>query len=93
MALDACVRMILRRLECWSANLVTLGGVPFLVLHIWGQVLSLPIGGFASMHIMLGVLCPSTTLRAAVPASSLCVTQVYDSTLPMCVLYPMLSLV
>jgi hypothetical protein len=42
---------------------------------------------------MSGVLCPSTTLRACVSASSLCVTPVYDLTLPMCVLYPMSSLV
>ena len=41
----------------------------------------------------MGVLCPSTTLRAVVTASSLCVTPVFDLTLPMCVLYPRLSLV
>ena len=45
------------------------------------------------MNIMLDVLCPSTTLRAAVSASSLRVTPVWDFTLPMCVLYSMLSLV
>ena len=45
------------------------------------------------MHIMSGVLCPSTTLRAVVSASSLCVTLVCDLTLPMCILYPVLSLV
>ena len=36
--------------------------------------------------------CPPTTLRAAASASSLCVTPVCDLTLPVCVLYPMLSL-
>jgi hypothetical protein len=70
-----------------------LGGVSLLVVRIWGQVLSLPTGGSASVKIMLGVLCPSTTLRAVVPASSLCVTPVCDYVLPICVLYPMLSLV
>ncbi len=93
MVLDVFVRMILRRLECRSANLVTLGGASFLVFLIWGQVLSPPRGGSASVNIMSGVLCPYTTLRAVVPASSLCVTPVRDLTLPMRVLYPMLSLV
>ena len=45
----------------------------------------------ASVNIMSGVLCPSTTLRAVVSAPSLWVTPVCDSTLPMYVLYPMLS--
>jgi len=93
MVLDVRVRMISRRLECRSTNLVTLDGVSLLVLLIWDQVLSLPTGGFASMNIMLGVLCPSTTMRADVSASLLCVTPVCDLTLPMCVLYPMSSLV
>ena len=93
MVLDVCARMILRRLGCRSANLVTLGGVTLLVLLIWGQVLSPPIGGYASVNITAGVLCPSTTLRVDVSASSLCATPVRDLTLPMCVLYPMLSLV
>ena len=92
MVLDVCARMILRRLEFRSANLVTLGGVSLLVLLIWGHVLSPPIGGSASVNIMSGVLCPSTTLRADVFASSLCVTPVCYLTLPMCVLYPMISL-
>ena len=74
--LDVCHRMILRSLECRSANLVTLGGVSLLVLLIWGQVLGPPISGFASLNVMSGVLCPSTTLRADVSASSLCVTPV-----------------
>ena len=91
--LDVCVRMILRRLESRSANKVTLGGLSLLVLLIWGQVLSPPIGGYALVNIMSGVLCPSTTLRAVVSASSLCVTPVCDLTLPMCVLHPMSSLV
>ncbi len=92
MVLDVCARMILRSLECRSANLVTLGGVSLLVILIWGQVLSPPIGGSTSVNVMSGVLCPSATLRAVVSASSLCVTPVCDLTLPMCVLYPMLSL-
>ena len=74
--LDVCVRMSLRRLECRSANLVTLGGVSFLVFFLWSQVLSPPICGSASVNIMSGVLYPSTTLRAVVSASSLCVTPV-----------------
>ncbi len=91
--LDACDRISLRRLECRSANLVTLGGVSFLVFLVWGQVLSPPTGGSASMNITSGVLCPSTTSRAAESASSMCMISVCDLTLPMCVLYPMLSLV
>jgi len=93
MVLDVCARMILRSRECRSADLVTLGGVSLLDLFIWGQVLSPPIGGSVSLKIISGVLCPSTTLRADVSASSLCVTPACDSTSPMCVLYPMLSLV
>ncbi len=85
--------MILRRLECRSANVVILGGVPLLVFFIWGQFLSPPIGGSASVNIISRVLCPSTTLLAVVPASSLCVTPACDLILPMCVLYPILSLV
>ena len=73
--------------------MVTLGGVSLLVLLIWGQVLSPPNGGFASVNIMSSVLCPSTTLRSVVSASSLCVTPVCDLTVPMCVLYSMSSLV
>ena len=42
---------------------------------------------------MSGFFGPSTTPRAAASASSLWVTPVCDLTLPMCVLYPMLSLV
>ena len=91
--LDVYVQMSLRRLECRSANLVTLDGVSFLGFLIWGQVLSPPTGGSASVNIMSGALCPSTTLRAVVSASSLCLTLVCDFTLPMCVLYPRLSLV
>ena len=93
MALDLCARMILRRLECMSVNLFKLGGVSLLVLLIWGQVLSPPTGGSASVNVMSHVLCTSTTLRADVSASSLYVTPVCDLTLPMCVLNPMLSLV
>ena len=91
--LGVCVLMILRRLKCRLASLSMLGVVSCLVVRSWGQVLSPPIGGSASVNIMYGVLSPSTTLRAVVSASSLCVTPVCDLTLPMCVLYPMLSLV
>jgi hypothetical protein len=66
---DVCVRMSLRRLACKSASLVMLGVVPFPCFRVWGQVLSPPMGGSASVNIMSGVLCPSTTLRAAVSAS------------------------
>jgi hypothetical protein len=72
-----CVQMSLRRLECMSASLSMLGGVSFLVSRSWGQVLSPPTGGFVFVNMMYGVLSPSTTLRAVVSASSLCVTPVY----------------
>ena len=51
-ALVVCVRMSLHRLECSSASLVMLGGVSLLVFRIWGQPLSPPTGGFASVKIM-----------------------------------------
>ncbi len=70
-----------------------LGVVPFLVPRICGHVLGPLMGGSASANIMTGVFCPSTTSRATASASSLCVTPVCDLTLPMCVLYPRLSLV
>ncbi len=60
---------------------------------IWGHVLSPLIGGSASVNVMSGVLIPSTTLPAALFASSLCVTLVCDLTLPICVCSPRLSLV
>jgi len=91
--LDVCVRMSFRKLECKPASLVMLGGISVLVFRVWGQVLSLPTGGSASVNMMLGVLCPSITLRAVVSPSSLCVTAACDLTLPMRVLYLMLSLV
>jgi len=91
--LKLCVRMSFRMLECKSASLVMIGGVPFPFCRVWGQSLSPPTGRSASVNIMSGVLCPYTTLRAVVSASSLCATPVCEFTLPMCVLYPMLSLV
>ncbi len=91
--LDVCVRISLHKLECKSAKLVMIGGVPFPLCRVWGQAQCPPTGGYASVNIMSGVVCPSTTLRAAVSASSLCVIPVCDLTLPICVLYPMLSLV
>jgi hypothetical protein len=42
----------LRRLECSSASLVMVGGEFLLVVRIWGQVLSPPTGGSASVNIM-----------------------------------------
>ena len=69
------------------------GGVSFLFFLVWAQVLSPPIGGSTSVNITSGVLCPSTTLKADVFASSLCVTPVCDLTLTMYVLDPKLSLV
>ncbi len=58
-----------------------------------GHVRSPLIGGSAFVNMIYGVLCPSTTPRAAESASSLWVTPLCDLTLPMCVLYPELSLV
>ncbi len=91
--LGVCVRMSLCRLECRSARLCMLGAVSFLVPRICGHVLSPLIGGSASANVVSRVFCPSTTPRAAASASSLCVTPVCDFTLPMCVLYPKMSLV
>ena len=87
-----CVRVSLRRLECRSICLVMFDGESLLAARIWGQVLSPPPGGSTLANIMSGVLWPSTTLRTTVSASSLCVTPVFDFNLPICVLYPMLSL-
>jgi hypothetical protein len=83
----------LRRLERKSASLVMVGGESLSVFRVWGEVLSPLTGGSASVNIMSSILCSSTTLRAVVSASSLCVTHVWDSTFPICVLNPMLSLV
>ena len=91
--LHVCVRMSLRKFECKSASLVMGGGESLLIFQFWGQVLSPPRGGSALVNNMSGILCPFTTLRTVVSASSLCVTPVCDFTLLMCVLYPMLSLV
>ena len=91
--LDMCVRMSLCRLEYKSARLCMLGDVSFWVPRIWGHVLSPLIGGSASVNVMSAIFFPSTTPRAVVSASSLCVTPVCDFTLPMCVLCHMLSLV
>ncbi len=91
--LGVCVRMSLCKLEWRSARFCMLGVVSFLVPRICGHVLSPLIGGSASTNVMSGVFFPSTTPRAAASASSLCLTPVCDLTLPMCVLYPKLSLV
>jgi hypothetical protein len=45
------------------------------------------------VDVIFGSMCPSTTLRTAFSASSLCVTPMCDFTLPMCVLYSKLYLV
>ena len=50
--LGVCVRMSLRRLECRSASLVMLGSVSLFGFRIWGQVLSSPTDGSASLNIM-----------------------------------------
>jgi hypothetical protein len=81
-----CVRMSLRKLESKSASLPMLDDVSLLVFRVWDQVLSPLTGGSASVNILSGDLCPSTTLCAVVSASSFCVTPVCDFTLPMCVL-------
>ena len=85
--------MSLCRLECKSARLCVEGVLPLFVSRSFGHVRSPLIGGPASVNMISGVLCPSTTPRAAESASSLWVTPVCDLTLPTCVLYPMLSLV
>ncbi len=69
------------------------GVLSFLVSRIWDHVRSPLTGGSSSVNIMSGSFCPSTKPRAAMSASSLWVTPVFDLTLPMCVMYPILSLV
>ena len=49
------------------------------------------MGGYASVHNMSGDVGSSTTLRAAVSASSMCVIPACDFNLPIYVLYPDLS--
>jgi hypothetical protein len=93
MKLDVCVRISLRKLKCKSASLMMVDGESLLVIRIWGQVRSSSTSGAALVNIMSGIFYPSTTLRAAMFASSMWVTPVCDLTLPICVLYPMLSLV
>ena len=83
----------LQKLEWRSDSLMNVGAESRLVVRSRGQVLSPPMDGFASMNNKSSSLWPSTTLRAAGVASSLCVTPVCDLSLLMCVLYPMLSLV
>ena len=76
--LGVCFRMSLCRLECRSVRLCVVGALSFLVSRILGHVRSPLIGGSASVNILSGVFCPSTTPRAVVSASSLCVTPVCD---------------
>ena len=86
--------MSLCKFEWRSAELYMMGVVSFMVPRILGHVLSPLMGFSASMNVMSGVFGPSTTPRAAASASSLCyATPVCDLTLPMCVIYPLLSLV
>ena len=85
--------MSLCKLACMSARLCVVGVLFLLASLTFGHVRSPLIGGSASVNIISGVFCPSTTPRAAESASSLWVTPVCDLTLPMCVLYPELSLV
>ncbi len=91
--LVVCVRISLCKLEWRSAKSCMLDVVSSLVPRICGHVLSPFIGGSAYVNVMSEVFCPSTTPRAAASALSLCVILVCDLTLPMCVLYPILSLV
>jgi hypothetical protein len=53
--LGVCVRMSSCKLEWRSAKLCMMGVVSFLVPRIWGHVLSLFIGGSASVNVMSGV--------------------------------------
>ena len=52
----------------------------------------LPMGGSACVNIMSGSMSPSTTPHAPVSAASLYLTPVWDLTLPICVVYPFVSL-
>ena len=87
------VLISLQRLEWRSDSLVNVGVESRSVARSRGKNVSPPMGGSASVNNISGNLFPSTTLRAAVSASSLCVTPVCDFTLPTCFLNPMLSLV
>ena len=62
------------------------GVLSLFVSRSFGHVRNPLIGGSASVNMISGVFCPSTTPRAAESASSLWVTPVCDLTLPMCVL-------
>ncbi len=53
-ALEVCVRMSFRKLDCKSASLVMIGGVPFPFCRVWDQDLCPPTGGSASVNIMSG---------------------------------------
>ena len=68
--LEVYVRVSFRRLECRSASFVEVGGESLIVVRIRGRFLSPPTGGSASVNIMSGGLCPSTTFLAIVSASS-----------------------
>ena len=69
------------------------GGVVFLGSTYLGPCSKSPYMRVCICAYYVRVFCPSTTSRAAVSASSLWATPVCDLTLPMCVMYPMLSLV
>ena len=82
-----------RRLDGSFDSLMIVRFLSLIVEKSCRQFRSPPIDGFASLKSMFGALCPSTKLRAAVSASSLCVTPVWDFTLPIYVLCPWASLV
>jgi len=89
--LGVSVRMSLCKLQWRSVKLCMLGVVVFWVPRICDHVLSPRIGRSAYVNVISGVFRPSTTPRVAASTSSLYVTPVCDLTLPMCVLYPILS--
>ena len=69
--LGVCFRMSLCKLACSSARLCVVGVLSFLGTRSFGHVRSPLIGGSASVNVISGVLCPSTTPLAALSASSL----------------------
>jgi len=91
--LEVFVLLSLRRPEWRSDNLVSECVEYRLVVRCCGQVCSPPISRSALVNVMCGALWPSTIFQTAVSTSSLRVTPVSNLTLPMYVLYPVLSLV
>jgi len=89
---DVCCLMSLRRPECRLGSLMDMVVLYWLVVRSCGQVLIPPTGGSSPVNVMSSSMYPSITPQAAAFTSSLCVTQVCDFTLPMCVLYSRVSL-